>query len=69
MAGFAPRKQNLVLYHHARFRPVTVHYSTNSASTGPARSCLYVNKLDDIDLQVLEELVRASVAEMGRRYE
>ncbi len=32
------------------------------------KSCLYVNKLDDIDLGLLEELVRASVAEMRRRY-
>ena len=32
------------------------------------KSCLYVNKLDDIDLSVLEELVRESVTEMRRRY-
>ena len=32
------------------------------------KSCLYVNKLADVDLDVLEKLVRASVAEMKRRY-
>ena len=32
------------------------------------KSCLYVNKLADVDLEVLERLVRASVAEMKRRY-
>ena len=68
VAGFAPRKQNLVLY----LMPGFTGYGALLDQLGKYRtgkSCLYVNKLDDIDLQVLEELVRASVAEMGRRYE
>ena len=32
------------------------------------RSCLYVNKLDDVDLGLLEQLVRESAEEMKRRY-
>ncbi|MCP2016165.1 hypothetical protein [Qipengyuania citrea] len=32
------------------------------------KSCLYVNKLADIDLAVLEEMIRADWAEMNRRY-
>ena len=32
------------------------------------KSCLYVNKLDDVDLELLEQLVRESVKEMKRRY-
>ncbi len=32
------------------------------------KSCLYVRRLSDIDLEVLEELVSASVAHMRKRY-
>lgn len=32
------------------------------------KSCLYVQRLDDIDVGVLTELVRASVVEMRKRY-
>jgi hypothetical protein len=35
-------------------------------STGS--SCLYIKRLDDIDLSVLEELIRASVAHLKRTY-
>ncbi|NNF53650.1 MAG: DUF1801 domain-containing protein [Acidimicrobiales bacterium] len=33
------------------------------------RSCLYINKLADVDLAVLEEIVQKSVAEMRANYE
>lgn len=33
------------------------------------RSCLYINKLADVDMAVLEEIVRKSVAEMRANYE
>ena len=32
------------------------------------KSCLYVNRLDDIDLATLEELIRLSVAFMRKQY-
>ncbi len=67
IVGFAPRKQNLVLY----IMPGFARYDTLLARLGKHRtgkSCLYVNKLADIDLAVLEELVRESVADMKRRH-
>ncbi len=67
VVGFAPRKQNLVLY----IMPGFAGYEALLARLGRHRtgkSCLYVNKLDDIDPDVLEELVRESVADMKRRY-
>lgn len=67
VVGFAPRKQNLVLY----IMPGFSGYSALLDRLGKYRtgkSCLYVNKLADVDPDVLEELVRASVAEMKRRY-
>ena len=67
VVGFAPRKQNLVLY----IMPGFARYDSLLARLGKhrtGRSCLYVNKLADVDPDVLEELVRESVVEMKRRY-
>ena len=67
VVGFAPRKQNLVLY----IMPGFARYDSLLARLGKhrtGRSCLYLNKLEDIDPDVLEELVRESVAEMKRQY-
>ena len=67
IVGFAPRKHNLVVY----IMPGFARYSALLSELGKYRtgkSCLYVNKLDDIDLQVLAELIRESVAEMRSRY-
>ena len=67
MVGFSPRKQNLVIY----IMPGFSDYGELLGRLGKCRtgkSCLYINKLDDVDLTRLEELVRESVAEMKRRY-
>lgn len=37
----------------------------HKASTG---SCLYISKLEDINLDVLKEIIKASVADMKRMY-
>lgn len=68
MVGFSPRKQNLAIY----IMPGFSDFGELLGRLGKFRtgkSCLYVNKLDDVDLEALEELVRESVAEMRRRYE
>ncbi|HJS29686.1 MAG TPA: DUF1801 domain-containing protein [Anaerolineales bacterium] len=59
-AGFSPRKQNLTLYLMSGFGGYEEVLSRlGKHSTG--KGCLYIKKLDDIDLDVLEELVRKSV--------
>ena len=61
--GFAPRKQALTLYimgGHERYEALFAKlgkYRTGS-------SCLYINKLADVDLDVLREIIAASVAYM-----
>ena len=63
VTGFAPRKQNLTLY----IMPGFERYDELMASLGKhktGKSCLYINKLDDINLEVLEDLVRQSVTHM-----
>ncbi len=67
LAGFSPRKQAMTLYimsgfsgHQALMKKLGKH------STG--KSCLYIKRLDDVDLEVLEELVERSVAYVREKY-
>ena len=66
LVGFSPRKQNLSLYLSDGFP----EYDALLAALGKHRkgaSCLYVNKLADIDLAVLRELVARSFAHVNSR--
>lgn len=63
LTGFAPRKQNLTLY----IMPGFERYDELMASLGKyktGKSCLYINKLEDVNLDVLEELIKQSVTHM-----
>ena len=64
LTGFAPRKQALTVYIMAGFDD----YEALMARLGKhttGKSCLYIKRLDDIDLDVLRELVRRSVDHMA----
>jgi hypothetical protein len=57
--GFSPRKSNLALY----LLQKDEHYEEllgRLGKHGTGASCLYVNKLADVDPDVLEELIRRS---------
>lgn len=59
LAGFSPRKQSLTLY----IMPGLVDYSDLLKVLGKhkiSKACLYINKLADVDLEVLEEIVKKS---------
>ena len=63
LAGFSPRKQNLTLYIMAGFDEYDALLSKlGKHKTG--KSCLYINKLEDVDLDTLRELVKRSVEHM-----
>jgi uncharacterized protein YdhG (YjbR/CyaY superfamily) len=65
LTGFAPRKQNLTLYIMAGFD----QYDKLLGDLGKyktGKSCLYINKLEDVDQDVLRELVRQSVEHMKK---
>ena len=66
-AGFSPRKANLVFYLGAVRDQEKIMQRLGKHKRG--KGCLYINKLDDVDLAVLEELVCRSVAEISERYE
>jgi hypothetical protein len=58
--GFSPRKQSLTLYIMDGFSQYDeLLGKLGKYSTG--KSCLYINRLEDVDLPTLRELVRKSV--------
>lgn len=65
--GFSPRKANLSIYimpGYGDFGAILDRLGKHE--TG--KSCLYVNKLADIDMDVLEELIRAGLADLATRW-
>jgi hypothetical protein len=63
--GFAPRKRNLTLYIMDGFD----QYDSLLSKLGKFRTgkaCLYINKLEDVDLDVLREMVERSVDHVAR---
>ncbi len=65
--GFSPRKAELVLYLIDGFEG----HAELLARLGKHRtgvSCLYIKKLADVDMAVLEELIAASLAYMDAKY-
>lgn len=64
LTGFSPRVQNLTLYIMSGFD----NYEALLADLGKyktGKSCLYINKLEDIDLRTLRKLIRQSVAHVA----
>jgi hypothetical protein len=67
VVAFSPRKQNLTIYIMAGFKGRDgMVKKLGKIKTGV--SCLYLNRLADIDLKVLKELVKESVAHMKATY-
>jgi hypothetical protein len=63
--GFSPRKSNLSIY----IMPGYQDYSAILGRLGKhklGKSCLYVNKLADIDLDVLAELIRTGLHDLNQ---
>jgi len=63
LTGFSPRKRNLTLYIMSGFD----EYDELLGGLGKyktGKSCLYINKLEDVDLKVLTDLVEQSVQHM-----
>ena len=65
ITGFSPRKQNLTLYIMSGFD----EYDQLLSKLGKhsiGKSCLYIKKIDDLNMDVLKELVKKSVEHMER---
>jgi hypothetical protein len=67
LTGFSPRKQNLTIY----IMPGFEQYQDLMERLGKyktGKSCLYIKKVEDINLDVLKELVHRSVERMRQEY-
>ena len=65
LTGFSPRKQNLTLYIMSGFDQHDVLLE-KLGKFKIGKSCLYIKKVEDIDLPTLRELVRQSVEHVGK---
>lgn len=68
MTGFSPRKQNLSLYFMRGFSKYS-QLLEQLGKSKQSKSCLYINKLSDVDMKVLEELIMLDIADMKANYE
>lgn len=65
--GFSPRKANLVLY----IMPGYADLDDMLARLGKhkiGKSCLYINKLADVDIGVVEEIIRFGIEDLATRW-
>lgn len=65
--GFAARKAAFsifILPGYSDFQPILDRLGTHRK----ARSCLYVTRLGDVDLDVLGELIRAGLDDLGQTW-
>jgi len=66
--GFSPRKQNLTLY----IMPGFSQLEDLLAKLGKhklGKSCLYINELSDVNLKVLEQIIKNSVVQLCKQHQ
>lgn len=66
--GFSPRKSALSLY----IMPGYSNHGTLLKKLGKhkkGRACLYIKRLSDVDMNVLEQIITAGYTEMQQRYD
>ncbi|GIU53595.1 DUF1801 domain-containing protein [Shewanella sp. KT0246] len=66
--GFSPRKQNLVVYIMPGFNEFE-SLLKNLGKYKLGKSCLYINKLSDLNLDVFKDIARLSVQYMQQKYQ
>ena len=67
LTGFSPRKQSLTLY----IMPGTESVDDLLKNLGKHKrtgGCLYINKLEDVDLKILERIIKKSFESMKKNY-
>ncbi len=68
LTDFSPRKQNLTLYIMLGFADYSALLKKLGKHKTSGGSCLYINKLSDVDIKVLEQLVKKSFLAMKKKY-
>ncbi len=68
MTGFSPRKNYIAVYIISGVKKYPAHLKKLGKYKASSGSCLYINKLDDIDLDILKEIIIESVNDMRKMY-
>lgn len=68
LAGFSPRKRELTVYVMAGFLGADETLARLGKHRSSSGSCLYIKRLSDIDVDVLEQLIRSSVEHLRNAY-
>lgn len=67
LTGFSPRKTALTIYIMSGFKPFEDKLpQLGKYKTGS--SCLYIKKLDDLDLPILKEMITYSIKYISTKY-
>lgn len=67
VVGYSPRKANLVIY-AADFPGKEALLESLGKHKGGLEQCLYINKLADVDLGVLEKIVKGGLEATKKRW-
>ncbi|MDO6427766.1 DUF1801 domain-containing protein [Thalassotalea sp. 1_MG-2023] len=67
LTGFSPRKQNLSLYIMQGFDHYQ-DYLKNIGKVKTAKSCLYINRLDKVDMEALTIFLQKSIIDIKQKY-
>jgi len=68
LIAFSPRKQNITIYIMSgakNYEHLLKDLGKHKISSG---SCIYINKIEDINLEILKKLISASVSDMKKKY-
>lgn len=68
MTGFSPRKAKLVIYVMPGYQDLGDKLD-RLGKHKLGKSCLYINKLSNVDMDVLEEIVRFGIDYVKEKYE
>jgi hypothetical protein len=69
LTGFSPRKQNLTIYIMPGFdnyKELLSKLGKHTISTG---SCLYIKRLTDVNMEVLEKIIKEGYEDMKKMHE
>ena len=68
LTAFSPRKQNITIYIMSgagNYQDLLKDLGKYKISSG---SCIYINKTEDIDLEILKKIISVSVSDMKKKY-
>ncbi|MDO5649746.1 MAG: DUF1801 domain-containing protein [Gallicola sp.] len=68
MVGFSPRKAAFSLYVYSD-TPENKEYLESLGKYKMGKSCIYVNKLADIDLEILKKMILSTMEFLTERYD